>query len=71
MSTYLDLIAVITSLPSGNPVQVTVQWCSQYGLIVTPGRVKEWGKLLHSEYISLGLIYLGKTSDNLHHYEKI
>ena len=71
MSTYLDLVAIINSLSSGIPVEITVKWCTDQGLIVNPILVKKWGKLIYDDHKALGLLYLGKTSNNLHHYSKI
>ena len=71
MSTYADLLVVIGNLRPGDAVEITVSWCQQNGLQLTPGMAKDWEKCIHSEYFKLKLKYLGKSSDNLHHYEKI
>ena len=71
MSTYADLVAIINSLPSGTSVEITVSWCNQYGLTLTPSTAKEWGRRIHKEYAILRLNYLGKSSNNLHHYKKL
>ena len=71
MSTYLDLVAVINNLSRGVPVEITVKWCTDQGLIVTPSIAKKWGKLVYDNHQALGLLYHGKSSNNLHHYSKI
>ena len=71
MSTYQDLITVIRRLLPGTRIEITEEWCDQYGLVVDARIVKVWGRQFHQDYTGLGVQCLGKSSDNLHHYEKI
>ena len=43
MSTFQDLMNVITNLPTGTVFSITVSWCTSQGLCVNPNMMKSWG----------------------------
>ncbi len=81
MSTYADLLKVISKLASGTEVVITKKWCNGHGLIVDNVLVRKWGGQIKKDYANIGLmekiinpgggVFLNKSSDNLRHWIKM
>lgn len=81
MSTYADLIAVISGLVAGTEVEITKEWCGKHGLTVDGKLARKWGGKVKKEFANIGLRekvihpgggdFVNKTSDNLRHWIKV
>ena len=56
MSTYADLLKVISKLASGTEVVITKKWCNGHGLIVDNVLVRKWGGQIKKDYANIGLM---------------